>query len=627
MIKKILLTLGLLILIAIGVFYYTTYPKLDLVTGFSSKSVASWTNLTNRTEADIMATDNNFDIMPKAKNTIKANGKTVETTIFGLKKRKAIYRDGLGALLVDDDYDIAKKVLKPHRNRKSIAKPYPYGNLPQDTAKYTNVDYDKIEKAIANAFDKAGENTKKTRSLIVLYNDKIIGEHYADGFTKETPILGWSMTKSIVGTLYGILQKQGKIDINKTTGIPAWQGDNRKNITYNDLLQMNSGLDWEERYDKISDVTKMLFLAKNMPNVQEGKMASHKPNTHWIYSSGTSNLLGGLLHNFTANEQEYLDLPYKLLLDKIGMHSALIETDMEGNYVYSSYGWANTRDWAKFGTLYLHKGNWDGEQLFNPEWADYVANPTPTSNNVYGAHFWLNKGGVYPDVPRDLYSANGFQGQKVFIIPSKNMVIVRMGLTEGKSFDFNAMLRDIIAAVDTSKTPETAAEKEATIAEKAKPKKPKHAGIDISETTKGSHAYIVNNTVEVCCNRSIGNPIKRSVYDGNIFIDYDFKLISKSGGKTNTFKWKNSTIRVYSNPKTFKLSLVGGTIRDRSFKLGHGLRIGMSKKTFLKKIFKNTNKIVGKNRFEVQENSRMRSIYTFKNDKLSTVQFQAGRKR
>lgn len=615
MIKKILKIIAVLVLIALITIYFTIYPKLDIVTGFSSKSVASWINISNRTLEDVKATDNNFDIMPKAQNTIKANGKIVETTIFGFKKRTAIYRDGLGALLIDDDYDIAKKTRKPHRNLAPINKPFPYGDLPQDTLELANVDYKKLEKAIANAFDKQGENTKKTRSVLVLYNDKIIGEHYAKGFSKETPILGWSMTKSIVGTLYGILQKQGKLDISQPTGILSWQNDDRKNITYNDLLHMNSGLAWEERYDKISDVTKMLFLAKDMPSIQQNKPAEHKPNTHWVYSSGTSNLLGGLLHKFATNQQEYLDMPYQLLLDKIGMHSALLETDMEGNYVYSSYGWATTRDWAKFGTLYLHKGNWDGEQLFDPTWADYVTTPTPTSKDIYGAHFWLNKGGIYPDVPRDLYSANGFQGQKVFIIPSTNMVIVRTGLTEGKSFDFNAFLRDIIAAVDTSKPTETKEEVE------------KHAGIDISNTTKDSHAYIVDNTVAVCCTRAIGNPIKSAVYDGNIFINYEWNLISKSGGKTNTFKWKNSTIRVYANPKNHKLSLVGGTIRDRSFKLGHGLRIGMSKKQFLNKLFKNTDKIIDKNRFEIQENSRMRSIYTFKNNKLVTVQFQAGRKR
>ena len=108
----------------------------------------------------------------------------------------------------------------------------------------------------------------------------------------------------------------------------------------------------------------------------------------------------------------------------------VIETDMAGNFVGSSYGWATARDWAKLGQLYLNKGNWNGEQIFDESWAKYVATPTQTSNGDYGAHFLLNAGNRYPDAPKDLYSCNGYQGQMVYIIPSLNLVIVRMGIKE-----------------------------------------------------------------------------------------------------------------------------------------------------------------------------------------------------
>jgi CubicO group peptidase (beta-lactamase class C family) len=125
----------------------------------------------------------------------------------------------------------------------------------------------------------------------------------------------------------------------------------------------------------------------------------------------------------------------------------LLETDLAGNFVGSSYGWANTRDWGKFGLLYLNKGDWNGTQLFDPSWVSYVSTPTKNSNGTYGAHFWLNAEGKYPDVPRDLYSANGYQGQYVFIIPSKDLVIVRTGLAEEPEFDANNFLSEIIAAI------------------------------------------------------------------------------------------------------------------------------------------------------------------------------------
>jgi CubicO group peptidase (beta-lactamase class C family) len=281
----------------------------------------------------------------------------------------------------------------------------------------------------------------------VIYKDRIIAEKYENGFSKNTKFLGWSMTKSITATYFGILQKEGKININEPVGLPEWAKDERSKITLRHLIQMNSGLEWEEDYGKISDVTEMLFLAEDMPKVQLEKPAAFAPNTHWNYSSGTTNLLSGILRKQFATHQEYLDFWYSSLIDKIGMHSMLIEPDMAGNYVGSSYGWATTRDWAKFGLLYLHEGNWNGEQIFDKSWAKYVATPTPTSNGSYGGHFWLNAGGKYPDVPKDMYYASGYQGQKVIIIPSKEMIIVRFGLTEDEDFDFNGMIRDVISSI------------------------------------------------------------------------------------------------------------------------------------------------------------------------------------
>ena len=207
---------------------------------------------------------------------------------------------------------------------------------------------------------------------------------------------------------------------------------------------MNSGLEWEEDYGKISDVTKMLFLEDDMSRSQLIKPAQFKPNTHWNYSSGTTNLLSGLLRKQFKNHQEYLDFWYSSLIDKIGMHSMIVEADLKGNYIGSSYAWATTRDWGKFGLLYLHKGNWNGEQLFNESWAKYVSTPTNTSDGQYGAQFWLNAGGAMPDVPKDVYYADGFQGQRVFIIPSHDLVVVRLGLDQ---MDFNTFLKEVIGSV------------------------------------------------------------------------------------------------------------------------------------------------------------------------------------
>jgi CubicO group peptidase (beta-lactamase class C family) len=445
--KKYLRIGALLFLLFLGYLGFTNYPKLELISGFSAKSVASNHFIDLRSQEIIENSDNDFDVLGWATNSISESGKFSTATVLGLKKRKAIYREGLGATLIDDAFDVTKPYKIPKRTKSNNKLPFPYGDLaPKDTV-FENVNYTKLNQVVANAFDAKGNNYKRTRSVLVIYKDKIIAEKYADGFTKNSVILGWSMTKSITGTLFGILENQGKFDIYKPAPIAEWQNDNRKYITTNDLLHMNSGLEWDEYYDRICDATKMLYQEEDMSRSQLIKSAVFKPNTHWNYSSGTTNLLSGILRKQFKTHQEYLDFWYSALIDKVGMHSMLVETDMAGNYVGSSYGWATTRDWSKLGLLYLHQGNWNGEQLFDYSWAKYVSTPTDTSHGRYGAQFWLNAGNHFPNVPRDMYYCSGFQGQMVAIIPSMDLVIVRMGLTEEPQFDFNGLLSGIVGSV------------------------------------------------------------------------------------------------------------------------------------------------------------------------------------
>lgn len=430
-----------LILLA-GIIWFN-YPKLNIISGFAAKSMASNQFIAHRSMESVIANDHNVPMIELAQAESIKNGATA--TVYGLMKRKAICNEGSGCVLVNDDFDSNTYHFTPHRTRSVSNLPFPYGDKVSKDTVFENVDYPQLKKAIDGAF--ANAEIKKTRTVLVAYKNHIVGEKYIDGFTKDTPILGWSMTKSILATLYGILEYEGKIELKEPAPIEDWQNDDRKHITLNHLLRMQSGLAWEEDYGKISDVTRMLFLEEDMTLTQATKKAIAQPTEIWNYSSGTTNLLSGILRNRFKTHQEYLDFPYKALIDRIGMRSMLIETDMKGNYVGSSYGWANTRDWAKFGLLYLNKGEWNGEQLFDASWVDYITTPTAFSKGTYGAHFWLNAEGKYPDVPKDLYSANGYQGQYVFVIPSKDLVVVRTGLAEDPEFDVNAFLRDVVKAI------------------------------------------------------------------------------------------------------------------------------------------------------------------------------------
>lgn len=445
---KKFLKIFVLLLIAVVIYLrIEIYPQLDLISGFSAKSVASGHFIDGRSLETIQQGDNDIDKVDWATNEINDTEPFVTSKVYGLKERKAIYREGLGATLINDDFDVTKPYLVPKRTQLKNNLPFPYGNNEQKDTVFSNVDYVKLNTVIENAFDKKGEKNKRTRSVIVIYKDKIIAEKYADGFDKNSRILGWSMTKSLTATFFGILQKEGKFDIMKPAPIEEWKNDERSKITTNDLLHMNSGLEWEEDYGKISDVTKMLFIEEDMTKSQINKPLVGKPNETWNYSSGTTNLLSGILRKQFKTHQEYLDFWYSSLFDKIGMNSALVEVDMKGNFVGSSYGWATTRDWAKFGLLYLHKGNWNGEQIFDESWAKYVSTPTNTSNGQYGAQFWLNAGRKFPDAPKDMYYASGYQGQMVAIFPSHDLVIVRMGLKEDPEFDFNGLLSGVVGSL------------------------------------------------------------------------------------------------------------------------------------------------------------------------------------
>ena len=446
--KKLFKYFVILLLFSSLILGYIYYPALNIITGYSSKNMASGLFLAQRDQLSMMNDDNDFFPISLANYEIEEAEKSVTSSIFGMMKRKAVFKEGMGATLRNEDAGNSLTMNKPNRVQPNRNMRYPYGELPQKDTLFVEVDYKKLEEAVNNAFDEADENDKQTRSVLVIYQDQIVAEKYLQGFDRYSLMHGWSMTKSLTSTMYGILQKQKGFDIYDTTGLAAWKDDARKDITYANLLEMNSGLEWEEEYFNISDVTKMLYLASDMGLSQIDKPLAGKPNESWNYSSGTTNLLAGpLLKSQLESEQEYLDFWYSELIDKIGMYSAVLETDEAGTYIGSSYAWANTRDWAKFGLLYLHEGNWNGEQLLDSSFVKYASSPTNSSEGRYGAQFWLNAGGYHPDAPLDMYSCNGFKGQYVFIIPSKNLVIVRTGLKGEPKFDVNEFIKSIVESI------------------------------------------------------------------------------------------------------------------------------------------------------------------------------------
>jgi len=444
--KVILIVVGVLLVILIGAGLYLN-PLLPIITGYAAKGLASGIFLSEREQEDIEAVDLNFSFIKFTKNRVDYEKKTV-TSKFLWNKSKVVYDKNYGCTIVRDftEAEIFDRppLLYKSSTEQNYAHEWPEGDR-VDNSMIEGVDYTLLSDAVDNAL---GDEIPHlgTRALLVVYNDKIVAEQYADGFDVSTRLLSWSMGKSVANALVGILNKQDKLDINEPILMPAWENDARAAITWADMMHMSSGLEWEEDYGNESDVNVMLHKVGNF-----GKYTAEKPsiapvNTVWNYSSGSTNLVCLKMRDLFKTDAEYYNFPYTFLFQKLGMNSVVFETDASGTYVGSSYIYATARDFARFGMLYLNDGNWLGEQILPEGWVDYTRSEAIASGGEYGSYFWLNLSGEYPDAPKDTYTCEGHDGQFIIIIPSKDIVMVRLGYSNPDEFDLNLMMKDILAA-------------------------------------------------------------------------------------------------------------------------------------------------------------------------------------
>jgi CubicO group peptidase (beta-lactamase class C family) len=257
------------------------------------------------------------------------------------------------------------------------------------------------------------------------------------------------MTKSITGAWAGILADRGLLSLDEPAGIEAWQNDERNNITVKDVLQMSTGLDWFENYFTISDATVMLMQSEDMLASVSKCKSAHKPGNFWNYSSGDANLLSGIIRKKTGSDNEYHTGIYKDFLHRAGMLGTIVETDASGLFVASSYSYGTARDWARFGLLFLNNGVFAGDTIISAGWVDLMKTPAPASDGKYAGTFWLmepEEENALTDVPADIFFADGFLGLRIYIVPSKNLVAVRLGFGMG-NFSMNDFLKEVIATL------------------------------------------------------------------------------------------------------------------------------------------------------------------------------------
>jgi CubicO group peptidase (beta-lactamase class C family) len=363
----------------------------------------------------------------------------------GLAKTTAVYREGLGCTIA---VGVEPGSLEPLPASAPDRTGRPLLLLAADVRNPA------LEAVLDEAFSEpSAESHRQTRAVVVLKGGRIIAERYAPPFTRETPLIGWSMTKSVVNTLIGILVRDGLLELDAAAPVPEWRDsdDPRSRITLRHLLQMSSGLDFEEVYEPGSDATNMLFTEFSAAGYAAASTLKYEPGTHWYYSSGTSNILARVIRDTvggsTADVREFTQ---RRLFDPIGIRTMVLEPDASGAPVGSSFSYATARDWARLGQFWLQGGMWQGERLLPEGWMEWSATPAPAAPmGEYGAQFWLNAGiegrhRAFPDVPESMFFANGFNNQIVAVFPEQELVVVRLGFTTDGSWNDNAFLSAVL---------------------------------------------------------------------------------------------------------------------------------------------------------------------------------------
>jgi CubicO group peptidase (beta-lactamase class C family) len=377
------------------------------------------------------------------KPVVDRDRKQVRVAVPGGPTRTAVYLGDQGCVTLPLGKDAVgfKPVTLDSRLPDASKQHWPIGDvLPKDPLP-PGLDAAKLKEAVDAAFDPPDA---RTAAFVVTWKGRLIAERYAPGITPQTPLESWSMGKSVTATLMGVLIRQGAYELWQPAPIPEWQEGNdlRSEIRIADLLHMSSGLrikaPEDPDYDPAGTYADHLYLYTG--GVDSFHYAATRP-LQWLPGKvgryrNTDPVLTNYLIRLAVEKrgEEYLSFPRRALFDRLGMRTMVLETDPFGNFLAQGYEFASARDWARLGNLYLQDGVWNGERILPEGFVKFVSTLAPAwvadHRPVYGGFFWINGDGAYP-VPRSAYFMSGAGGQKTMIIPSHDLVVVRLGHYKG----------------------------------------------------------------------------------------------------------------------------------------------------------------------------------------------------
>ena len=364
--------------------------------------------------------------------------KSVTTSLFGLSEKTANYLPNIGCAI---DYSGFNQRASLQTEQVSASdEAWPAG----DNIGAADSD---MEGMLQRLLAKDNEEGFNTRAFLVAHRGKVVAEAYGQGADADTPLLGWSMAKSLTAIMLANLEYHEELDLDAAPEFELWAGDERSQIRISDMLTMTDGLAFSEEYNPGDDATAMLFTEPSSSDFVMDKAALHAPGSRFNYSSGTANLLARIYFEKAGGNQGNYDAYMESIHQALAFQNAIFEVDASGVFMGSSYLYASARDWARIGQLMLNGGTINGARIMTEDWVSRATTPNTSENQrAYGYQWWLNRGNEelrWSDMPADAYSAQGNRQQYLMVIPSLDLVIVRLGWTAG-GYPVNEIFSEII---------------------------------------------------------------------------------------------------------------------------------------------------------------------------------------
>lgn len=397
---------------------------IQVSTGLGAKLACSGYFVSGFSQAEIVEDLAAYSPATRINNLVyDQQQQSVTADFWGLAKVTAKFRPGMGCTLELGETKQLDKVKATRLNANNTK--WPAGETVLTIAPH-------VQQAVEQIMLQDAREGLDTRALVVAYQGVIIAESYAEGIESSTPLLGWSMGKSLTAILLGHLEHRGLVSVDETDLFDPWTQDDRAQISIEDLLHMSSGLDFDELYLPGSDSTKMLFTQHSASDYAMQSELQHLPGSEFSYASGTTNLLARLIfERVGGTPQAAYDFLYQDFFAPLELNNSWLEPDASGVFIGSSYPYMSARDWARLAQLMLNKGTLNGHRLLSEDWVERAITPNSSNNDSrYGYQFWLNNqedNKRWPSLPATMYAMHGNRHQIVAVFPAKRLSVVRLG--------------------------------------------------------------------------------------------------------------------------------------------------------------------------------------------------------